>query len=603
MTKSRLTRLIHEIRRRRVARVVVAYAAGAFALLQAADVAVGAELLPEGGLRLLFILALVGFPFAVVLGWMLDVTPEGIRITGPEGAPQRPVLARLRPWAVYGGGALLLAVALGAVVVLNITRPASAEVAPGADVIAVLPFNATGPGMEMLGEGMVDLLSRNLDEVGAIRTVDARTVLYHWQRRERTGDAVEEALAVGRAVRAGSVLTGSVVAGREQVRLSADLRDLDGKRLAEARVTGPADQVLTLVDSLTIDLLRTIWRSARPLPELDVAAITSSDLDAIRWFLRGERFYRASEWDSAMTAFANAVAEDGVFPLAHYRLAATAGWVRSSEGGGLGRGSAMLAARAAALLPAPERDVVMDRMRRRVQASGDEYATPVLMQVLVAGGRLAEGRALLDAAAARSKRDVSHLARAAVLSGLADKQYLGDDTGSTSPLVLAAADLAAAIDRDDAATIRRAGRALNDLAAADGGATAGALGRAAEGFARIAAADTAAGLREVEAALDGLRFPAGSIAEAFALRWLERLALYGATRERGLELLARPWEGDPAYEVLRHHALGRALAAAGRDADARAAYARFLAALAGADAELGIAWRIEQARAGTASAA
>src|SRR5690606_19326705 len=147
-----------EVRRRRVARIAVAYAAGAFALLQAAELAVDAALLPDGAFRLLFISALVGFPLAVVLGWMLDVTPEGIRVTGPEGAPQRPVLARLRPWAVYGGGALLLAVALGAAVVLNMTRTAAAEVAPGADVIAVLPFNATGPGVEMLGEGMVDLL-------------------------------------------------------------------------------------------------------------------------------------------------------------------------------------------------------------------------------------------------------------------------------------------------------------------------------------------------------------------------------------------------------------------------------------------------------------
>src|SRR5690606_20223643 len=230
----------------------------------AADLAVGAELLPEGALRLLFILALVGFPLAVMLGWMLDVTPEGIRVTGPEGAPQ-PVLARLRPWAVYGGGALLVAVALGAVVVLNITRPASAEVAPGADVIAVLPFNATGPGVEMLGEGMVDLLSRNLDEVGAIRTVDARTVLYHWQRRERTGDAMEEALAVGRAVQAGSVLTGSIIATGTEVRLSAELRGLDGSPLAEIpRLDGPADQMLALVDTLSVRLLRRIWRSARP---------------------------------------------------------------------------------------------------------------------------------------------------------------------------------------------------------------------------------------------------------------------------------------------------------------------------------------------------
>ena len=53
--------------------------------------------------------------------------------------------------------------------------------------IAVLPFNTSGPGVELLGEGMVDLFSANLNDVGGIRTVDSRTVMQRWQQRSAEG--------------------------------------------------------------------------------------------------------------------------------------------------------------------------------------------------------------------------------------------------------------------------------------------------------------------------------------------------------------------------------------------------------------------------------
>ena len=49
-----------------------------------------------------------------------------------------------------------------------------------AETIAVLPFNASGPGVEVLGEGMVDLLATNLQGVGGIQTVEPRQVLKRW---------------------------------------------------------------------------------------------------------------------------------------------------------------------------------------------------------------------------------------------------------------------------------------------------------------------------------------------------------------------------------------------------------------------------------------
>ena len=252
----------------------------------------------------------------------------------------------------FATGALLLALAGGGVTWFT-ARSSAGSVAREAEVIAVLPFRTSGPGVGLMGEGMVDLLSRNLDQVGAIRTVDPRTVLSRWRKERGASGDLSEALAVGRAVDAGSVLTGSVVAAGSRVRLSAELRSLAGAELARAQVEGPADSVLALVDGLSLALLRNVWRSGEPVPYLRVSAITTKSPEALRAYLQGEQYYRRSNWDSALAAYGRAVEADSTFALAHFRRALAFGW---SGGYGSERSSAAAAAGLRFADRLPERD-------------------------------------------------------------------------------------------------------------------------------------------------------------------------------------------------------------------------------------------------------
>ncbi|MGE0351676.1 MAG: protein kinase [Gemmatimonadales bacterium] len=195
----------------------------------------------------------------------------------------------------------------------------------GAETIAVLPFNTTGTAVEFLGEGMVDLLSTNLNAVGGITTIDPRNVLSRW-RRDGANSGRDGALKIGQDLRAGSVVLGSVVAAGPSVRLNAELVSVSGTQLAHAQVSGSADSVLALVDSLSLSLLRDIWRSREPVPSLRVSAITTSSVDAIRAYLEGEKSYRQAKWDSAAAEFTRAVELDSTFALANFRLALTSGW-------------------------------------------------------------------------------------------------------------------------------------------------------------------------------------------------------------------------------------------------------------------------------------
>jgi tetratricopeptide (TPR) repeat protein len=176
---------------------------------------------------------------------------------------------------------------------------------------------------------MVDLLSTNLDAVGGIRTIDPRVVLNRWRDRTGGGElSLDGDLAVGRDVDAGSVLTGTVVEAGSQVRLSAALHDIGGSELARVQIDGSADNLLALVDTLSLRLLRATWRSRDPLPSVSVSGLTTGSLDAIRAYLKGAAFYRRAEFDSAVAAFGRAVEFDSTFALAHAQQAMAMGWLQ-----------------------------------------------------------------------------------------------------------------------------------------------------------------------------------------------------------------------------------------------------------------------------------
>ena len=247
------------------------------------------------------------------------------RVASPAASPAAGSSHRVPRRAAILAGAGILVVS-GLVAALLLRSRHGGPVAPEAEVIAVLPFRASGAGVQVMGEGMVDLLARDLDAVGGVRTVDPRTVLTRWRRVGAGGADLSEALKVGREVGAGSVLTGSIVEAGDRVRLDAELRSVAGRALARARVDGPADSLLDLVDRLALALLRDVWRSHEPLPNLRLGSLTTNSIEALRSFLEGERLYRLSRWDSAEVAFNRAVQADSSFALAYMRLATVYGW-------------------------------------------------------------------------------------------------------------------------------------------------------------------------------------------------------------------------------------------------------------------------------------
>jgi tetratricopeptide (TPR) repeat protein len=242
------------------------------------------------------------------------------------------VRARRRALAVSGVG-LLAAVAL-----LSLLRPVrpSGALTPPADptsrppAIAVLPFTVRGPGLEVWREGMVDLLSRGLDGAAGIRAIDSRTLLARWHQDvgDKTLADLALALGVARRTQARYALVGSAVAAGTRIRLGADVYDVEsGRAVGPVQVEGPSDSVLALVDRLGMQTLGVILeKDPGEIPTLDLAAVTTPSLIALKAYLEGEDHYRRSEFRAASEAWERAVRADTLFALAYLGLAQAYGW-------------------------------------------------------------------------------------------------------------------------------------------------------------------------------------------------------------------------------------------------------------------------------------
>ncbi|HEV2084070.1 MAG TPA: hypothetical protein VGR09_03235, partial [Gemmatimonadales bacterium] len=195
-----------------------------------------------------------------------------------------------------------------------------------ASLVAVAPFDVLDPKLQLWREGLVDVLSRNLDGAGPLRTVSPTVVVRRWSGRADPESAGE----LGRRTGAGLALYGSLLSsGRDSVRIRVTLLDVAHRNtMEEWELRDAADRVDRLTDSLTMRVLQGLGRT-RPIGSVRLASFGSTSLPAVKAFLQGEQHLRRSEWDSALAYYERAIRLDSTFPLALRRASTALGWLRT----------------------------------------------------------------------------------------------------------------------------------------------------------------------------------------------------------------------------------------------------------------------------------
>jgi serine/threonine-protein kinase len=227
--------------------------------------------------------------------------PAGATLPWVETRAARGKLRRMQALAVL----LALAVASGlAWLVLLRSRGAAL---PSESRLAVLPFSvpAAGP-FGYLAEGMVDLLSRNLNRVGEQATVDPGRVMSTIGGGEKRGvQDAERGYEIARRLGAGRYILGSIHAVGGHLRIQARLYQEGAgaaEPIAHASAEGDSTALFDLVDQLSAQLLVSGDRG-QGARLAQTASLTTSTLPALKAYLDGERNLRAARFDSAVAGF------------------------------------------------------------------------------------------------------------------------------------------------------------------------------------------------------------------------------------------------------------------------------------------------------------
>lgn len=233
---------------------------------------------------------------------------------------------RGRILAVAGGAVLLLAVLLvGLRARSNLPGPGGA--------VAVLPFSVSGgPELGYLGDGIVTLLSTELDGVGSLRIADPRAVVGVATQIGKGAPNLEQGRRIAERVGAETYVIGDIVEGAGHVRIGAAVyrRGSPARLLARAKVEGSTSQLFELVDGLAGRLLSGL--NPGPYEQLTrVAATTTNSLPALKFYLEGERLFRNGAFHPAARAFQRAINEDTTFALAYYWLSVASWWADDSK--------------------------------------------------------------------------------------------------------------------------------------------------------------------------------------------------------------------------------------------------------------------------------
>jgi TolB-like protein/Tfp pilus assembly protein PilF len=216
--------LFSELRRRNVTRVGGAYVVVAWLLVQVAGTLEEVLALPAWFDSVTLAALAVGFPVALIVAWAFELTPEGIKVTGPAD----PGTATGPPaWKDY----LLLAVvlAVGALVAFELWQDRGNPVTgplefvrvseEGEDLtIAVMPFvnMSNDPGNAFFADGVSEEILNALTRIEGLRVV-ARSSSFALRGADIT---IPE---IGQRLRCDLVLEGSVRKAGNTIRVTAQL--------------------------------------------------------------------------------------------------------------------------------------------------------------------------------------------------------------------------------------------------------------------------------------------------------------------------------------------------------------------------------------------
>jgi len=284
-----MSSLFAELKRRNVIRVGAAYAAVAWLLAQVADTVLPAFELPSGILQTFLIVIALGFPVTLVLAWIYELTPKGLRRTDdlPEADKIVPLSGRGLDFTIIG----CMSVAIIFLVLDNYVwnRP-DGEIDAS---IAILPFTTQFDDVSgnsdalYLGEGIADSLIMRLSRIPTLKV----------KSRAAISNSDEDVQSLGILLGVDAICMGRVIQRGDALEITAELINIeDGSILWSEQYHRQTSSLLTIEGDISSKIASGLKLKLSVEEEEALARTPTSNPAAHRLFIQGRYFWnRRSE--------------------------------------------------------------------------------------------------------------------------------------------------------------------------------------------------------------------------------------------------------------------------------------------------------------------
>jgi tetratricopeptide (TPR) repeat protein len=336
-----LNRFWRELKRRKVFKVATMYAGMSFILLQLSEILTPALLLPEWTTRLVTLLLIVGFPLVVIISWIFDITPEGIKKTEPietvkrEKPPNLPLKRKLKVSDIIIAVMAIIIVILLYPKILKRDKLDELRSSDGRISIAVMPFqNMTNdPIWDVWQDGIQNLLITSLSNSEELKVRQPESVIGLLQSNGLTNYAsITPAIAstISKKLDANVLIYGSVNQAGITIRLNAQLIDSKTEEIIKSfqiESVFQNNKIFEIIDSLS-DQMRNflVLSKLRKEESQEIQKfVTTNSTEAYRFFIYGKDAFWQLDYRTAADMFLRAIAIDSTFATATLYLSITYG--------------------------------------------------------------------------------------------------------------------------------------------------------------------------------------------------------------------------------------------------------------------------------------
>ena len=314
-------RIFAELKRRNVYRAAVLYGMSAWLLAQITTQIFPFFNVPNSAVRFVIIALILGFPIAMALSWLYELTPGGFVRTEDVDLPTQRQFGRKIDFVIIG--ALLLVIALLVYQRLPF-RTENVEAIPDKS-IAVLPFAnfSEEKANAFFADGVQDDILTSLAEIKELRVISRSSVMQFRDPAAAGRNLREIAKTLGVA----NVLEGSVRREGDRVVVNVQLIDARTDRHIWAnRYDRTLTDALGLQGELASEIADALRANLSADEKTRVAIKPTQSPDAYVFYLRANQISRnpdtlLEDYKTAEQLYTQAIALDPNFALAHARLA------------------------------------------------------------------------------------------------------------------------------------------------------------------------------------------------------------------------------------------------------------------------------------------